>query len=293
MTCLSLSSIQDVSRRNFIAKSVVVNDALKSSLSKSQPPIPPRDMEIWNDSTTYDSLVYTPPMKGNKSSKKYPIIIFIPGAGLNIRDVTNLADPLGEYSGLLPSLIATKLAPQVLKENFIVVSPYCQGSSSFYDEPRSKLLTFISNFISWYDGNHGTIHIDTNRLYLFGFSDGATLAVELLTTRRFAGAIVASYGYTGETLPSMALQRLAGIPMWVFHSEDDVIYNVSNSDRLVNALHTASANKNLTDLVRYSRFQHDPEGLTGSLRGHSTGLTASKDPLVYEWLLSLPSQSST
>jgi predicted peptidase len=284
LPCLSFPFIQEVGRRNFVDGSLLLSNVWLSTPS----PLPPHSMEIWNDLATYISLVYTPPMKENESSKYYPLIIFLPGAGRNLRDVTNLADPIGEYGGLLPSLVSTKLAPNALMDNFVLVSPYCQGSSSFYNEPRSKLLTFISNFISWYDANHGKIFIDRNRLFLFGFSDGATLAVELLTTRRFAGAIVASYGYTGEMLPSMALQRLKGIPMWVFHSEDDVIYSVSNSDRLVNALRTQSINQNTKHLVRYSRFQQDPEGLTGSLRGHSTGLTASKDPRVYEWLLSLP-----
>lgn len=47
----------------------------------------------------------------------------------------------------------------------------------------------------------GCPNVDPQRVFLFGFSDGATVAVELATTRRFAGAVVASYGFTGALPP--------------------------------------------------------------------------------------------
>ena len=103
------------------------------------------------------------------------------------------------------------------------------------------------------------------------------MAVELMTTRRFAGAIVCSYGYTGQSLPGPARERLAGLPMWVFHSADDVIFNVSNSDRLVQQVQ-----------ARYNRYDRDPENLPARVRGHSMGITASKLPEVYEWMLQQP-----
>ena len=98
-----------------------------------------------------------------------------------------------------------------------------------------------------------------------------------MTTRRFAGAIVCSYGYTGQSLPGPARERLAGLPMWVFHSADDVIFNVSNSDRLVQQVQ-----------ARYNRYDRDPENLPARVRGHSMGITASKQPEVYEWMLQQP-----
>jgi hypothetical protein len=41
------------------------------------------------------------------------------------------------------------------------------------------------------------------------------------------------------------------------------------------------------DLVKYTRFDKDQEGFTGDVRGHSTGITASKTPSVYTWLLDI------
>ena len=120
---------------------------------------------------------------------------------------------------------------------------------------------------------------------MLGFSDGATVAVELATTRRFQGAIAASYGFSG-TLPDLALERLKGLPFWIFHSADDVIFPVACSDRLVESLRKVNDEAEGSDLIRYSRFDSDQEGFTGRVRGHSTGITASKRTDVYDWMLS-------
>jgi hypothetical protein len=45
------------------------------------------------------------------------------------------------------------------------------------------------------------------------------------------------------------------------------------------------------DLVKYTRFDEDQEGFTGDVRGHSTGITASKTPDVYTWLLNIKPKS--
>jgi len=243
------------------------------------------------DPNTYSALVYEPPVAKSTSSpssppKKLPLLVVLHGAGTNERDVWNLADIKGEHAGLVPSLIQAGKAPSALTDNFVMVAPYCgQGKRSFYEEPRSKILQFINWFCSSDAASSGgrNVEIDTNRIYLFGFSDGATEVVELLTTGRFKAGIVAAYGFTG-TLPPKAVDRLKDIPIWVFHSQDDVIFPVKCSDKLVDTLNNVNSNQ---QIVRYSRFKQDQEGFTGSVRGHSTGVTASKSPEVYEWLLSL------
>lgn len=230
------------------------------------------------DPKTYSALSYTPP---GAQDKPLPLLIVLHGAGINDGPVWNLADPNGEHAGLAPSLLASGRAPPDLADNFAVVAPYAAGKRSFYEEPRRKLLDFVEWVCSDAGRRAGCASIDPSRVFLFGFSDGATVAVELATTRRFAAAVVAAYGFTGE-LPSLATQRLKGVPIWVFHSADDVIFSVANSDRLVNSLRQLGG-----DSVRYSRYDSDQEGFTGRVRGHSTGITASKDAEVYRWLLSV------
>lgn len=224
-------------------------------------------LQVIRDPNTYSALIYSPPI----SDKPPPLIVVLHGAGKNNLDIlTDLADPKGEHAGLIPSLIASGQAPSILLDNFAVLAPYAFGQSSFYQDPRSQILKCI-------DFAKTKLFFDPHRVFLFGFSDGATEAVELMTTRRFAGAVICSYGYTGGDLPPPAVERLIDLPMWVFHSADDVIFDVSNSDRLVKQIN-----------ARYNRYERDPENLPPRVRGHSMGITASKLPEVYDWMLQLP-----
>lgn len=235
-------------------------------------------LQTVTDPNTYSALSYAPPNNNDKT----PLILVLHGAGRNDLDIlSDLANPQGEHAGLIPSLIADATAPPELLENFAVLAPYSYRKPSFYQDPRSQLL----NFLQWAIQNRNTeslpLSFDPNHVILFGFSDGATVAVELLTTRRFAGAVICSYGYSGKALPAQALERLANIPIWIFHSADDVIFDAGNSDRLVQQLKQVSDES----LIRYSRFDSDPENLPPRVRGHSMGITGSKMPQVYEWML--------
>lgn len=244
------------------------------------------------DPNTYSALVYIPKSAttSTNNNKRYPVIIVLHGAGQNtIESTWNIANPNGEHAGLIPSLLYSNRAPSDLYENFIVIAPYSFGKTSFYDEPRSRTLQFVT----WACSIDPLVDIvDPKRLFLFGFSDGATLGVELMTTSLFAGGVFAAYGFTG-TLPPLALERLKGKPMWIFHSADDVIFDVkATSDKLVKSLRLVNNSDDSgidkrQQIIRYTRFDVDQEGFTGSVRGHSTGITASKDAEVYKWLLNL------
>ena len=248
-------------------------------------------LKVISDPETYSALVYTPPQSKNSiNGNKYPILLVLHGAAKNERDIWNLADIQGEHSGLPPSLISAGIAPSELTDNFVVVAPYVgQGKQTFYTEPRRNLLNFV-NFITGSEGEKAggpsLDMMDTAQIYILGFSDGATLGVELLTSPNFAGGIIASYGFTGS-LPALALERLKDKPMWIFHSKDDVIFPIRCSDQLVQSLRQVNYSK---EIVKYSRFEKDPEGFTGPVRGHTMGITASKMPETYQWLLNLPLQ---
>ena len=256
-------------------------------------------LSVVTDPDTYSALAYAPP----QNDATTPLILVLHGAGRNQESIIEgLANPLGEHAGLIPSLIAAAgggiphAAPDLLLEKFAVLAPYSYGKTSFYNDPRQKLLTFLQWAIEHRNTNECRLNFDPRKIIVLGFSDGATVAVELLTTRKFAAGVICSYGYTGKTLPAPALERLADIPMWVFHSADDVIFDVSNSDRLVQQLRATRGTTNAAregnedddGLVRYSRFETDPENLPRRVRGHSMGITASKSSRVYEWMLAVP-----
>jgi predicted esterase len=251
------------------------------------------------DNQTYSALAYAPPTtilgdddrNGDDNKTLPPLILVLHGAGRNDQDIfSELANPNGEHAGLIPSLIASGKAPPELLDNFAVLAPFSFGKQSFYEDSRSKLLRFVEWAASPEGRLAGCPKFDPRRIILFGFSDGATVAVELLTTRKFAAGVICAYGFTGK-LPNEAVQRLANLPLWVFHCADDVIFDVKNSDRLVEKL--SEANNSITgegsfDLVKYSRYDRDQEGMPKRVRGHSTGITASRLPEVYKWMLQVP-----
>ena len=245
-------------------------------------------LKVVTDPDTYSALSYAPPNNANNPDS--PLILVLHGAGKNDKEILqDLGDPIGEHAGLIPSLIASQMAPSNLLDNFCVLAPYSFGKPSFYNDPRKNLLQFVD----WAIQNQNTealpLRFDPKRIILFGFSDGATVAVELLTTKRFAAGVICSYGYSGKALPPQALDRLSNLPIWVFHSKDDVIFDVGNSDRLVKQLETVNSMKDSPgrngSIVKYSRYDSDPENLPPRVRGHSMGITASKSAELYDWMI--------
>lgn len=283
--------VDDGGRRDWLLSSSSATAAL-AALAPSLAPIPadaaPSDLLLITDPNTYSALAYSPPIQAaadTRQQKPPPLLLVLPGAAQNKGTAWDLADMNGEHRGLPTSLLAADLAPECLAQNFAVVTPYPgRNVQSFYDEPRRKILQFVQ-WLCDQSGENGIPKFDPSQIFLLGFSDGATLSIELMTTGKFRGGVVAAYGFTG-TLPQLALDRLKGKPIWVFHSADDVIFPVACSDRLVESLRKVNGEAQGSNLIRYSRFDSDQEGFTGRVRGHSTGITASKRADIYDWMLS-------
>lgn len=266
----------DIDRRRYVSVGFSLG---LHFLQQSADASPQERLNVVRDPKTYSAVTFTP---NSMNEAPKPLLVVLHGAGKNDKDAWALTDIRGEHAGLVPSLIATNSAPSELTENFVVVAPYSQGKRSFYEEPRSKLLDFVRWFCSEAGRKSGCPPCDSDRIYLFGFSDGATVAVELATTRMFRAVAIAAYGFSG-TLPDLALDRLRGVPFWVFHSQDDVIFPVQYSDKLVSTLRRSGD----SSLIRYTRYERDQEGFTGDVKGHSVGITASKLGEMYSWMLSI------
>ncbi|KAL9185147.1 hypothetical protein ACHAXT_002924 [Thalassiosira profunda] len=262
---------------------------------------PPRGkvFEI-DDPETYSAVAYIPPAK--KDGKPLPLLVVLHGAGNNEHSALyeftqgpTSSGPPGDHTNLPPYLLSTNQAPSSLSEKFVVVAPYAgKGNRSLYDEPRGKILSFVKWFNGWIESqaleDGSSVAIDRSRISLFGFSEGATLAVELATTRQFNRVVVCSYGFTG-VLPKMAVERLQGIPMWVFHSKADDVYPIDCSNRLVDSLITYEGGLDVFgvgDIVKYTKLTPPQDG-TGSDKGREhvrAALVASKSGEVFSWLLS-------
>lgn len=267
-----------------------------------------------DDPNTYSAVVYVPHAKNNGRTSKeahhrkgaYPLLVVIHGAGNNNRSALyeftqsgSSTTPPGDHTILPPYFLSTEQAPHVLSDNFVVIAPYVgKGKSgSLYDEPRGKILTFVKWFNNWIesqifdDEGEGTcdISIDRQRVSLFGFSEGSTLAVELATTRLFNGVVLASYGLTGK-LPTLALERLRGIPIWVFHSQGDDVFDCQYSNQFVDSLIKFNGGSdvfNMRNTVKYTKLIPEKNSIdTAGLEHVRTAVVASNNEEVYSWLLS-------
>lgn len=130
------------------------------------------------------------------------------GADRNEQDaLQNLANPKGEHAGLIPSSMQSGKELSTLLGKFATLAPHSYGKPSFHNHQRKDLLNFVTWAIQNRNAKDLSINFDPSTIVLFGFSDSATAAVELLTTKRFATGAICSYGCAGKTLPAPALER--------------------------------------------------------------------------------------
>ena len=255
------------------------------------------------DPNSFSCCYYTPPRSTTQSQESspetFPLLVVLHGAGNNNGDAlyefTN-GDPPGDHTNLPLFLCSTDNAPAQLRDKFVVVAPYVgKGKRSLYDEPRSKILSFIKWFNTWIEAQQfadgSKVAIDRSRVSLFGFSEGSTLAVELATTRQFNGVVCASYGFTG-ILPKEAVRRLQGIPLWIFHSTADDVYPIRYSTNLVNSLLEYEGATDVFDISKTLKLTKlVPDKAAKSEPGFEhvrAALVASASNDVYSWLLALP-----
>jgi len=114
--------------------------------------------------------------------------------------------------------------------------------------------------------------IDTNREYVTGLSFGGECTWMSLVERpdRFAAGvpICGTDVYTGVTVAER-VEKVAQLPLWIFHGDADDVVPVEVSRKIVKALRDAGGNPKYTE---YPGVNHDSWALT------------YRDPELVEWL---------
>lgn len=202
-------------------------------------------------------LLYLPPDYSKASDKKWPLMLFLHGAGERGTDVNRVAIH-GPMS----------LVKQGTNFPFIIVAPQCPEGEIWDNEPLLQLLDRIES----------THAVDTNRVYLTGLSMGGygSWKLGLAYPDRFA-ALAPICG--GANMIDVILsswddthrKQMLKLPIWAFHGAKDDVVPVIESQRLVNSLEKMG-HKNIEYTI-YPKAQHDSWKL------------AYADPKFYEWLL--------
>jgi hypothetical protein len=83
-----------------------------------------------------------------------------------------------------------------------------------------------------------------------------------------------------------ASERLARLPLWVFHAANDVAMPVDSSDQAVVALNNAEERSQDVLYTRYDSAPAPPDPKYSDMRGHAAYDLTFRDEALYTWLRS-------
>lgn len=193
-------------------------------------------------------LLYLPPEYGKDTAKRWPLLLFLHGAGERGNDLEKL-----KVHG------PPKLVSQGKEFPFIIVSPQCP-EESWWSAETETLGALLDEIQSRY-------RVDPDRVYVTGLSMGGmgTWALALAYPNRFA-ALAPICGGGGRR----GLGRISHIPVWAFHGAKDNVVPLAQMQETVDALKAA---KGTVKLTIYPEAEHD------------SWTETYNNPELFEWLL--------
>ena len=201
-------------------------------------------------------LYYLPKDYNPKSRQRWPLMLFLHGAGERGTNVQRVA-----IHGPL------KLVKQGKDFPFLIVAPLCPTGEHWEDEPLLQLLEQVETKFA----------VDTNRVYLTGLSMGGygTWRLGLTHPEKFAALVpICGGGQVIDVLlagSGRKVNPLKALPVWAFHGAKDPVVPLEESERMVNALKKSGATE--AKLTVYPEATHD------------SWTETYNNPELYEWLL--------
>ena len=190
--------------------------------------------------------LYLPEGYGKDANARWPLILFLHGAGERGEDVEKV-----KAHG------PPKLVAQGKKLPFIVVSPQCPTNAWWSNETLNALLDDVMKAYA----------VDADRVYLTGLSMGGygTWALATEYPDRFAAIAPICGGGTPRTA-----RRIKDIPAWVFHGAKDEIVPLKQGQEMADAMKAAGGN------VKFTVY---PEA------GHDSWTQTYDNPELFAWFL--------
>jgi predicted peptidase len=196
---------------------------------------------------------------------KYPLVLFLHGAGERGDDnEKQLIHGVPEFARednrkKYPCFLAAPQCPAGAKW---VDVDWSADTHVQPDEPSESLRLALALV----GALQGEFSIDAGRIYVSGLSMGGygTWDAAMRRPELFAAAVPICGG-ADET----RAERIARMPVWVFHGAKDPAVKVARSDRMVAALIKAGGNPG------YTRYPGE---------GHASWVPAYRDPELFKWL---------
>lgn len=202
-----------------------------------------------HQSLSYACLVYLPKGYDENAGKKWPLVVYLHGAGERGDNLDVVA-----CNGLAQRIRDGEEFP------FVLVAPQCPDNTQWVVHVDALNL-FLDDMLQ-------KLNVDENRVYLTGLSMGGmgTWFWAMESPERFA-AIVPVCGMA----PAWNAASLKNVPVWAFHGEVDGVIPVRESIDMVEAINAAGGSAKLTV---YEGVNHD------------SWVQAYGEKELYTWLLS-------
>jgi len=222
-----------------------------ASFARAQEPAPPNAPKVGSIEAEFvikvklQYYLYLPKAYEVEKDKKWPLVIFLHGAGERGSDLEQL-----KKHGPPRLIGAGKEFPA------IVVAPQCPRDGRWQPQPVLKLL----------DDLQAKYPIDPDRVYLTGLSMGGygTWALLAAAPDRFAAAVPICGAGDPTTAP-----KFKHVPIHVFHGTKDGAVPFAKSEEMVKALKDAGSN------VQFTIY----EGV-----GHDSWTETYNNEAMWDWL---------
>lgn len=191
-------------------------------------------------------LLYLPEGYSQNDDKKYPLMLFLHGAGES-------GDNLDKVKMHGPP----KIVESKKDFPFILISPQSPRMGWNVDTLNALLDDVIANY-----------RVDKDRVYLTGLSMGGFGTWALATAHPERFAAIAPICGGGN---SRDVSKLTSLPVWVFHGGKDNVVPLARSEEMVKALTDAGAKE-----VKFTVY---PEA------GHDSWTETYNNPALYDWFL--------
>jgi predicted peptidase len=254
----------------------------KSDLNEAQRPAEPIETESpvlqpvsININNKIGGYYRSLPVHYAETTKSYPILIFIHGAGQYGNGINDLP------------LLLTDGVPQLLDEKRLPASFEVNGEthSFIFLVPQFKSAPGIADMKAFFDYALKSYRIDSSRIYYAGFSLGGLAVCDFAAAYSSnIAAIVAMSGVSDDNeMLSKKCQSIAQskLPVWVLHNENDEVIPVEEAEKFISLIKDAHPPipPKLTVLPGEGLANHD-------------SWTRATDPLykedgfnIYEWML--------
>ena len=229
---------------------------MKTKAQSADKPLPSKKVKISvRREVEMQFLYYLPKDYSPQGGKRWPLMLFLHGAGergTNVQRVAIHGPP--------------KLVKQGKDFPFIIIAPQCPEGDRWHEDALLELLDQVM----------GQYAVDTNRVYLTGLSMGGygTWKLGITHPEKFAAIVPICGG--GETIDVLLAGRtraaaLKSLPVWAFHGGKDPVVPVAESERMIDALKKAGVKE--VKLTVYPEAQHD------------SWTETYNNAELYEWLL--------